>query len=176
MLLVKFQRGGTMSKILATMTVKEAAEHLGEPGRTYLQRWGETFGIPLKEFHVGHVRTYQIDRAQEVEARIVDMEVAALLMLLRELNLSAEIERFYRPLVRVTKPDDGLCLYRETFVKKDGTLSKTKRQCSRQAQIHDGHFMTLCAEHQRGVNETFLRVMDKTRSRLVFVPGSRTVQ
>jgi len=55
-----------MPEILATMTVKEAAEYLAETNRTDLRRWGETFGIPLKEFHTGHIRTYQIDRAQEV--------------------------------------------------------------------------------------------------------------
>jgi hypothetical protein len=33
------------------------------------------------------------------------------------------------------KPDDGRCLYRENFVKKDGTLSRVKRQCSRQAEV-----------------------------------------
>jgi hypothetical protein len=170
-----------MPEILATMTVTEAAEYLPEPSRTQLKRWGETFGIPLHEFHIGHIRTYQIDRAREVETTIVDREVAALLVLLRELNLSAEIERFYRPLVdpakqKARKPDDGRCLYRECFVKKNGTLSKIKRQCVRQAEVHDGHFMTLCAEHQREVNDTFLRVMDRKRPRVVFVPGSKTVQ
>jgi hypothetical protein len=169
-----------MPEILATMTVKEAAEYLAETNRTDLRRWGETFGIPLKEFHTGHIRTYQIDRAQEVEATIVDREVAALLKLLRALNLSAEIERFYRPLVEATKlkavkPDDGRCLYRDQFIKKDGTLSKIKRQCSRQAQTLDGHLMTLCAEHQREVDEVFRRVMDKGR-RSVFVPGPKVVQ
>ncbi len=104
-----------MPEILTTMTVKEAAEYLAEPSRADLRRWGETFGIPLKEFHTGHIRTYQIDRAQEVEATIVDREVAALLKLLRALNLSAEIERFYRPLVKTVKPDDGRCLYQDHF-------------------------------------------------------------
>src|ERR1700744_5956671 len=127
---VEFQ-GGTMPRILPTMTVKEAAEYLGEPSRSHLRRWGETFGISLKEFHAGHLRTYQIDRAKEVEAQIVDVEVAALLMLLRELNLSAEIERFYKPLVdtaklKIMKSDDGRCLYRDNFIKKDRTLSKIK--------------------------------------------------
>jgi hypothetical protein len=169
-----------MPEILATMTVKEAAEYLAESSKTDLQRWGETFGIPLNEFHTGHIRTYQIDRVQEVEARIVDREVAVLLKLLRGLNLSAEIERFYRPLVgttklRTVKSDDGRCLYRDHFAKKNGTLSKIKRQCSRHAQTLDGHLMTLCAEHQKEVDEVFRRIMDKKR-RSVFVPGPRTVQ
>ena len=174
-------RGETMSKIHSTMTVKEAAEHLSEFSRVRLQRWGDTFGIPLKEFHIGHIRTYQSDRAKEAEAQIVDMEVAALLMLLRELNLSGQIERLYRPLagpakLKVVKADDGRCLHREQYVKKDGALSKIKRQCSRLAQIHDGRFTTLCAEHQTEVNEAFLRAVDPNRPRLLFVPGSRTVQ
>jgi hypothetical protein len=166
-----------MPGILTTMTVKEAAEYLAEHSRADLRRWGETFGIPLKEFHTGHIRTYQIDRAQEVDVTVVNREVAALLKLLRVLNLSAEIERFYRPLVEATKlePDDGHCLYRDHFIKKDGTLSKIKRQCSRKAQTHDGHLMTLCAEHQREVDEVFRWTMDKKR-RSVFVPGPKMVQ
>jgi hypothetical protein len=164
-----------MPEILATMTVKEAAEYLAEPGRTDLRRWGETFGIPLKEFHTGHIRTYQIDRAQEVEARIVDREVAALLKLLSALHLSAKIERFYKPLMKTVKPDDGRCPHRDQFIKKNGTLSKIKRQCSRQAQTLNGHLMTLCAEHQREVDEVFRRVMDKEQ-RSVFVHGPRMVQ
>jgi hypothetical protein len=100
----------TMSEILATMTVKEAGEHLAEPDRKHLLRWRETYGIPLNEFHIGHIKTYQIDRVQEVEAAILDREVAALLMLLHELNLSAEIEGSYRALIdsvrlKVKKPD-----------------------------------------------------------------------
>ena len=170
-----------MFKINSMMTVKEAAENLGEFSRTRLRRWGETFGIPLKEFHIGHIRTYQSDRVKEVAARIVDMEVAALLMLLRELDLSDQIDRLYRPLagtakLKVVSADNGRCLYREQFVKKDGTLSKIKRQCSRQAQIHDGCFTTLCAKHQREVDEALLRATDPDRRPVLFVPGSRTVQ
>jgi hypothetical protein len=55
-----------MRGIVATMTVKEAAEYLAEPGKKKdLQRWAETFGIPLHEFHIGHIKTYQADRGQE---------------------------------------------------------------------------------------------------------------
>jgi hypothetical protein len=172
-----------MPGIVATMTVKEAADYLAEPGKKKdLQRWAETFGIPLHEFHIGHIRTYQADRAQEVEATVVDREVAALLVLLRELNISAEIERFYRPLadpagLKVKKLDDGRCLFREHFVKKDSTLSKTTRQCSRQAEVHDdGRINRFCSEHQREFNETFLRVMDRDRPRITYVPGPRTIQ
>ena len=75
------------------------------------------------------------------------------------------------------KPDDGRCLNRETFVKKDGTLSRIRRQCSRQAEVYpDGSINRLCTEHQREVNETFLRMMDRTRDHSTFVPGTKTIQ
>jgi hypothetical protein len=172
-----------MPGIVATMTVKEAAEYLAEPGKKKdLQRWAETFGIPLHEFHIGHIRTYQTDRSHEVEATIVDREVAALLTLLRELNISAEIERLYQPLadpvgLKVKKADDGRCLFREHFVKKDHTLSKITRQCSRQAKVHDdGRINRFCPEHQKEFNETFLRAMDRDRPRITYVRGPRTIQ
>jgi hypothetical protein len=88
-----------VSEIIGSMTISEAAALLPEPDRTYLGRWGETFGIPLSEFHIGHIRTYQIDRAREVAASIVDRGVETLIALLRELHLAGEIGQYYKGLV-----------------------------------------------------------------------------
>lgn len=47
------------------------------------------------DFHVGHVITYRADRAKEVGTQTIDLEVDALLTLLRELHLGADIERHF---------------------------------------------------------------------------------
>jgi hypothetical protein len=79
----------------STMTIQEAATHWRDPKSSYLKRWGETFGIRLMDFHVGHVITYRAERAKEVAAQTIDLEVDALLTLLRELHLGADIERHF---------------------------------------------------------------------------------
>ena len=80
----------------STMTVQEAATHWRDPKSSYLKRWGETFGIPLMDFHVGHFITYRSERSKEVATQTIDLEVDALLTLLRELHLGADIERHFR--------------------------------------------------------------------------------
>jgi len=79
----------------STMTIQEAATHWLDPKSSYLKRWGETFGIRLMDFHVGHVITYRAERSKEVATQTIDLEVDALLTLLRELHLGADIERHF---------------------------------------------------------------------------------
>lgn len=82
------------------MTVKEAAACWPDSRRDYLKRFGENFGVPLRDLHIGHIRTYQDERAAEVPPLTVELELDALRSLLQELGLGAEIERLYRPLQR----------------------------------------------------------------------------
>lgn len=80
----------------STMTIPEAATHWRDPKSPYLKRWDETCGIRLMDFHVGHFITYRSERSKEVATQTVDLEMDALLTLLRELHLGAEIERYFR--------------------------------------------------------------------------------
>ena len=48
------------------------------------------------DFHVGHFITYRSERSKEVATQTIDLEVDALLTLLRELHLGADIERHFR--------------------------------------------------------------------------------
>jgi hypothetical protein len=88
----------TDDRIIGTMTIREAAEQWSDPRSGLLKRWGETFGVQLQELHPGHVVTYQKDRGEEVGTFQVDAEVAALLMLLKQLGLGADIEHYNHPL------------------------------------------------------------------------------
>ena len=51
-----------MEQILKTMTVREAAPLWDDPRSIHLKRWGETFEVPLDEFHHGHIVMYEQDR------------------------------------------------------------------------------------------------------------------
>jgi hypothetical protein len=84
--------------IIATMTIGEAAALWSDPRKEHLRRWAETFGVPLQELHPGHVATYQKDRGEETIAAQVDVEVEALLALLKQVGLGGEIERYNQPL------------------------------------------------------------------------------
>lgn len=88
----------TEDKIQHTMTVREAAALWEDSQRKHLGRWGELFGIRLMEFHIGHVNTYQVERGREVPASVVNVEVDALLALLKQANLGTEIVERYQPL------------------------------------------------------------------------------
>ncbi len=93
------------------MTILEAAALWSDPQREHLEKWGERFAVRLKDFHIGHIRTYQEERVREVTAFVVNLEVAALLALLREVNAGADIAGCYRPLKDSDlTPDEMNCL------------------------------------------------------------------
>jgi hypothetical protein len=87
-----------VSEILGSMTIREAIDHLPEPDRANLKRWSETFDVRLDEFRAGHIKAYQQERGEETDAPTVDQEVDALLALLRGLQLTGEIDKYYCPL------------------------------------------------------------------------------
>jgi len=88
----------TDTNIVDTMTIQEAAAVWTDQRRVHLRRWAETFEVPLKELHYGHVLTYLKDRGEETTSSEVDAEVEALLALLKEKGLGGEIERYIRPI------------------------------------------------------------------------------
>jgi hypothetical protein len=86
------------NNIVGTMTIQDAVAHWSELQNEHLERWAETFLVPLQDLHIGHVRTYQKERGGEVIAAQVDIEVAALRDLLKQAGLGSEIARSYQPL------------------------------------------------------------------------------
>ena len=82
-----------MEQILKTMTVREAAPLWDDPRSIHLKRWGETFEVPLDEFHHGHIVMYEQDRLREkVSYPVVWTEVCAFRALLKHVGLGEEIE------------------------------------------------------------------------------------
>ena len=136
------------SVILASMTVSEAIEFLPDSEKVRLKRWGETFDIPLTEFHLGHIRTYQIDRLSEVDATVVDAEVAVLIALLGRLNLARDIEQRYKPLVDPAEltPEDLSALPTRVRDYIKGLQQEIDELRSDKAQVED-QFRTLRRKH-----------------------------
>jgi hypothetical protein len=55
--------------------------------------------VKLGEFHIGHIVTYQSQRAKEADSHTIDCELGTLLHLLEDLGLGEEIRKAYRPLM-----------------------------------------------------------------------------
>jgi hypothetical protein len=87
-----------MDRINGEMTVKEAIPFCSPAQQISLQHWAETFDVRLRDFHVGHIRAYEIDRLREVDSHIVGSEVGALLSLLELAGVGNGIRNDYRPL------------------------------------------------------------------------------
>lgn len=69
-----------------------------------LQYWAKEFGIPLREFHLGHIHTYEMQRLEEEPLlQVVNAEVSVLIGLLESVGLGEEIRRRYQPL---REPDE----------------------------------------------------------------------
>lgn len=71
-----------MQGITADMTVREALPLLSPAEQISLQYCAAEFGIPLREFHLGHIRTYEMQCLQVEPRHFVDAKVSVLLRLL----------------------------------------------------------------------------------------------
>ncbi len=77
-------------EISKTMTIKEAAAVWNNPRADFLERWGEMFDSRLEEISSSHLTKYGMVRAQESPQEIVEVEMRALTVLLKEVGLSAQ--------------------------------------------------------------------------------------
>jgi hypothetical protein len=80
------------------MTVKDALEFCSPAQQRNLSRWSEKFAVKLREFHIGHIRTYENDRLREVDLHVVNAEVDSLLRLVESAGVGDLSLRKYRPL------------------------------------------------------------------------------
>lgn len=87
-----------MPSITAAMTVREVLPLVSPGEQVSLQYWAAEFGITLREFHFGHIRTYENQRLLSEPRFVVNAEVSVLLRLLESVGLGEEIRRRYEPL------------------------------------------------------------------------------
>lgn len=92
-----------MQEITHEMTVRDALPFLSVVQQINLRPWAEEFGIQLREFHIGHIRTYEDLRLRVVSREVVNAEVSTLLDLLDAVGAGEEIRRRYQPL---REPDE----------------------------------------------------------------------
>jgi hypothetical protein len=92
-----------MEGIRREMTVRDTLSFLSPAQQINLQFWAEEFAIPLREFHLGHIRTYESQRIREESLQVVNTEVSTLLDLLDSAGVGDEIRRHYQPL---REPDE----------------------------------------------------------------------
>lgn len=92
-----------MQGIRQEMTVRDALPYLSPAQQINLQAWAREFGILLREFHVGHIKTYEELRLREASHEVVNAEVSTLLDLLESVGTGEEIRRRYQPL---REPDE----------------------------------------------------------------------
>lgn len=48
-----------MEKVDQEMTVGEALQFCSPAQQINLQYWAKSFGLKLREFHIGHIKTYE---------------------------------------------------------------------------------------------------------------------
>lgn len=87
-----------MPEITEDMTVRDALPFLSPAQRINLQPLADEFGIELREFHIGHIKTYEDLRLRTVSRYVVNAEVSTLLGLLESVGAGEEIRRHYQPL------------------------------------------------------------------------------
>ena len=87
-----------MREITQEMTVMDTFPFLSVAQQINLRPWAEEFGIQLREFHMGHIRTYEDLRLRVVTHEVVNAEVSTLADLLDAVGTGEEIRKRYRPL------------------------------------------------------------------------------
>jgi hypothetical protein len=97
-----------MEGIRQEMTVRDALSFFSPAQQINLQFWAEEFGIPLREFHLGHIRTYESQRLREEPLYVVNAEVSTLWI--------CSI-----PLAWATRSGDAIsrCVNRTSFLRKN---------------------------------------------------------
>ena len=92
-----------MPEITDEMTVRDALPFLSPARRINLQPWADEFGIELRQFRIGHIKTYEELRLRTASRAVVNAEVSTLLDLLESVGAGEEIMKYYQPL---REPDE----------------------------------------------------------------------
>lgn len=87
-----------MKVLDGSMTVRDALAFCSPAQRKNLARWAEKSVIMLREFHIGHIKTYENDRLREVNLHVVNTEVDSLLRLVESAGGGDVSLKKYHPL------------------------------------------------------------------------------
>src|SRR6185312_13962931 len=88
------QREARMQELTQEMTVRDALPFLSPAQQLNLQPWADEFGIQLREFHIGQIKTYENLRLRVISREVVNAEVSTLLGLLDSVGAGDEIRKF----------------------------------------------------------------------------------
>jgi integrase len=115
----------------------------------YVRRLDEFFGdLPLKDFHIGNVRAYQVWRKERAGATRINAELSALQQVLKEVNLWRHIEPIYRPLpVPKTKVRQNMSPQEEK------QLLVVALDASKPRRLVAGHCLVVMANTSMGFGE-----------------------
>jgi hypothetical protein len=92
------KREARMQEVTLEMTVRDVLPFLSPAQQINLRPWAEEFSIQLREFHMGHIRTYEGLRLRAASRETVNAEVSTLLDLLESVGAGKKIGMCYQPL------------------------------------------------------------------------------
>jgi hypothetical protein len=92
-----------MERITGEMTIRETLQFCSPAQQMNLRYWAESFGLQLRDFHIGHIKTYESERQSQASLQAINSEVLTLLSLLDSAGVGGEIKERYRPL---REPDE----------------------------------------------------------------------
>jgi hypothetical protein len=139
-----------MAVVDGEMTVKEALELCTPVQRTNLALWSERFDIKLREFHIGHVKTYEKERLREVNLHVVNAEVDTLLRLVESAGVGDASLRKYRPL-------------QESFLLTNEEREALPNRAQKYLEVLEREIQRLSTENERIMN--MLRKLSSNRRR-----------
>lgn len=87
-----------MPEITEEMTIRDVLPFVSPAQRINLQPWADELGIQLREFRIGHIKTYEELRLRTVSRAVVNAEVSTQLGLLESVGAGEETRKYYQPL------------------------------------------------------------------------------
>ena len=128
-----------MKAVDGEMTVKDALQFCTPAQRDNLIQWSERFAIKLREFHIGHIKTYEKERLREVNLHVVNAEVDTLLRLVESAGVGDASLRKYRPL-------------QESFVLTNEERETLPARAQKYVQVLEREIQRLTVENERLMN------------------------
>lgn len=121
------------------MTVREALQLCAPAQRANLTQWSERFDIKLRDFHIGHIKTYEKERLREVNLHVVNAEVDSLLRLIESAGVGDVSLKKYRPL-------------QESFLLNNEERAALPMRAQKYLEVLEREVQRLTAENERVIN------------------------